>query len=82
MIRMSAAAKKVPTRVAIHWKRELFQVPRVGSCLTLGNELSKETHKLTKQEAMLGRGGQVESRRVREARKTALPRGSQSQVLW
>ena len=35
----------------------------MGSCLTLRNELSKETHILTKQEALLGRGTWVESRR-------------------
>ena len=29
---------------------------RVGSCLTLGNELSEETHVLTKQEILLGKG--------------------------
>ena len=28
----------------------------MGSCLTLGNELSEETHLLTKQETLLGRG--------------------------
>ena len=28
----------------------------MGSCLTLGNELSKETHALTKQEILLGKG--------------------------
>ena len=33
-----------------------FQGPKVGSCLTLGNELSEETHLLTKQETLLGRG--------------------------
>ena len=33
---------------------------------------------LTKQETLLGRGAQVESSRVREPRRTALPRGSQS----
>ena len=36
-----------------------FQGPQGGSCLTLGNELSEETHKLTKQkttgEGHLGR---------------------------
>ena len=35
----------------------------MDSCLTLRNELSKETHILTKQEALLGRGTWVESRR-------------------
>ena len=38
----------------------------MDSCLTLRNELSKETHGLTKQEILLGRGTQVESSRVRE----------------
>ena len=32
---------------------------------------------LTKQEILLGKGTRVESRRVRESRRTALPRGSQ-----
>ena len=34
---------------------------------------------LTKQEILLGKGTQAESRRVREPRKTALPHGLQSQ---
>ena len=62
--------------------RDPFQGPRVSSCLTHGNELPEETHVLTKQETLLGRGAQVESSRVREPRRTALPRRSQSQVLW
>ena len=44
-------------------------------CLKLGNELSKETHVQTKQEALLGRGARVENRRGREPRRTALPHG-------
>ena len=56
--------------------------PKLGSCLTLRNELSKETHVLAKQETLLGRVTQAESRKVREPRRTALPCGSQSQVLW
>ena len=59
-----------------------FQGLRAGSCLTLGNELPEETHVLTKQETLLGRGAWAESSRVREPRRTALPRDSQSQVLW
>ena len=54
---------------------------RVGSCLTLRNEVS-ETHVLTRQKTLLGRGTQAESSSVREPRRTALPCGSQSQVLW
>ena len=48
-----------------------FQGPRVCSCLTLGNELSKET----KQGSLLGRGAWMENSRVREPRRTALPSG-------
>ena len=47
----------------------------MGPCLTLGNELSEETHVLTKQEISLGKGTWAESRRVREPRRTALPLG-------
>ena len=39
--------------------------PKLDSCLTLRNELSKEI--------LLGKGGQVESTRVREPRRTAVP---------
>ena len=63
-------------------KGDPFQGPKLGSCLTLGNELSEETHILTKQEILLGKGTQVESSRVREPRRTALSNGLQSQVLW
>ena len=40
--------------------------PETGPCLTLGSELSEETHVLTKQEILLGKGPRVESSRVRE----------------
>ena len=59
-----------------------FQGPKLGFCLTLGNELSEETHVLTKHEILLWKGAWGESSRVRESRRTALPCGSQSQVLW
>ena len=36
-------------------KGDPFQGLKLGSCLTLGNELSEETHVLTKQEILLGR---------------------------
>ena len=42
----------------------------------------QETHVLTKQETLLGTVPGSESRKVKEPRRTALPRGSQSQVLW
>ena len=54
----------------------------MGTCLTLGNELSKKIHVLKKQEILLGKGVQAESNRVREPRRTALPKGSKSRVLW
>ena len=63
-------------------ERPPYRAPRVGSCLTLGNELSEETHVLTKQEILLGKGTRVESSRLREPRRTALPRGSQCRVSW
>ena len=76
--RMSVSAKKSPTRVTICCRKgDTFQGPKLGSCLTFGNELSEETHVLTKQEILLGKGTQVESSRVRKPRRTALPRGSQ-----
>ena len=59
-----------------------FQGLRIGSCLTLRNELSEETQVLTKQETLLGRVSRAESRRVREPRRTALPCGSQFPILW
>ena len=37
---------------------------------------------LTKQETLLGKGTRVESSRVKECWRTAVLRGSQSQVLW
>ena len=59
--------RRGPTRVTICCKKgDPFQGPKLGSCLTLGNELSKETHVLTKQETLLGKSAQVESSRVRE----------------
>ena len=63
-------------------KVDPFQGLKLGSCLTLGNELSEETHVLTKQETLLGKGTRVESGRVMEPRRSALPRGSQCRVLW
>ena len=72
---MSVSAKKSPTRVSICCRKgDPFQGPKLGSCLTLENELSEETHVLTKQKILLGKGTQVESSRVREPRRTALAR--------
>ena len=46
-------------------KGEFFQGPKLGSCLTLRNELSEETRVLTKQEILLGKGTWVESSRCK-----------------
>ena len=51
-------------------KGDPFRVLRVGSCLTLGNELR---HVLTKQETSLERGTQVENRRIKETRELLCP---------
>ena len=47
----------------------------MASCLSLTNKVSEETHVLTKQEILLGGSAQVESSRVREPGRTALPCG-------
>ena len=62
---MSASAKQSPTRVTSCCRKvDPFQGLKLGSCLTIGNELSEEMHVLTKQEILLGKGTRVESRRV------------------
>lgn len=53
---------------------------RVGCCLTLGNELYRETHVLNKQETLLGKDTGQRPGIKRPSR--TLSRGSQSQVLW
>ena len=42
----------------------------------------RDTRADTKQETLLGRGAWAESGRVRELRRTALPHGLQSWILW
>ena len=60
---------------------EPFQGPRVGSCLTLGNELSEETHVLTKQKTLLERGIWAENNKVKEVRSPAQPPSSGFMVM-
>ena len=57
-------------------KADPFQGPKPGSCLTLGDELSKET-RVHQARDFIGKGTLVENSKVREPRRTALPRGSQ-----
>ena len=57
MVRMSVSEKKSPTRAAICCRKgDPFQGPKLGSCLTLRNELSEETHVLTKKRDFIGKG--------------------------
>ena len=56
--------------------------PKTGLLSNTRNELSEETHVLTKQEILLEKSTWVESSRVREPRRTALSYGLQSWVLW
>ena len=56
------------------------QGPKLGSCLTLGNEVSEETH-AAKARDFIGKGRPGGEQEVREPRRAALPRGSQSRVL-
>ena len=51
-------------------KEDPFQGLKPGSCLTLGNELSEETHVLRKLEILLGKGTWAESVRRREPRRS------------
>ena len=68
--------------VLVIWGGGALQGPkRVGSYLTHGKELSEET-RVDKARDFIGKGAWVEGSRVREPRRTALPRGSQSRVLW
>ena len=53
-------------------KGDPFQGLKLGSCLTLRNELSEEAHVLTRQEILLGKGARAESSRVREPKRAAL----------
>ena len=57
-----------------------FQGLKLGSCLR--NELSKETHLLTKQEILLGKGARVESSRVRNQENCSARRLPVLRVLW
>ena len=63
-------------------KGDPLQGPKLSSCLTLRNELSEETHVLTKQDSLLGKGTWADSSRVRGPRRTVLSHGLQSWVLW
>ena len=67
--------EKVKRVVEVLQEGDPIQGLKLGSFLTLESELSEETHVLTKQEILLGKGTRVESSRVREPRRTALPCG-------
>ena len=74
---------RVPTRVAICCrKRDPFQGLKLGSCLRLGNELSEETHVLTKGtwSGCLIRGQKMISRTWYTVPKSKMP--SEGQPTW
>ena len=51
VVRMSAAVKKSPRQSCFYCRKgNPFQGPKLGSCLALGNDLSKETHVLAKDQ--------------------------------
>ena len=62
---MSPQLIKKPNQRNCCRKGDPFQGPKLGSCLTLGNELSVETCVLTKWKILLGEGARVESPRVK-----------------
>ena len=71
VVRCQSQRRRVPARVAICYRKgDPFQGPKLGSCLTLGNELSEET-RADKARDFIGQGTWVESSRVREPRRTA-----------
>ena len=75
--------RRVPARVTICCrKRDPFQGLKLGSCLTLGNELSKETHVLTKGtwSGCLIRGQKMISQTQRTVPKSKVP--SECQPTW
>ena len=79
----SKSTKGIPPIVCVcSRKGDPFQDPKLCSYLILRNELPEETHVLTKQESLLGKGTRTESSRIREPRRTALPCGWQSWILW
>ena len=55
--------------------------PETGLLSNTRKWIVEETHVLTKQEILLGKGTRVESSRVREPRRTALSSDSQSRVM-
>ena len=67
--------------IRIDFSMQHFQGLSEDSFLTFRDELFEETPLLIKQETLLGRGAQVESGRLREPRRAALPHGLHSQVL-
>ena len=56
VVRMSVSVKRSPARVTICCRKgDPFQGPKLGSCLTLGNELSEET-RADKARDFIGKG--------------------------
>ena len=62
---LSSMLFEILGKVSLCRKGDPFQSPKLGSCLTLRNKLSEETHVLTKQEILLRKGTWVESSSTR-----------------
>ena len=56
---LSSMLFEILGKVSLCRKGDPFQSPKLGSCLTLRNKLSEETHVLTKQEILLVKGTPV-----------------------
>ena len=67
--------------IRIDFSMQHFQGLSEDSFLTFRDELFEETPLLIKQETLLGRGTPMESNRVRDPKRTALPRSSGFMVM-
>ena len=59
-----------------------FQGPRVGFCPTLGNELSEETHVLTKEKILLGKRHPGEEQEGKGNQENCSAPWLESRALW
>ena len=69
IMNLDYVARALPLPCSCCRTGDLSQGPREGSCLPFRNELLEETHMLTKQETLLGKGARTYSSRVREPRR-------------
>ena len=65
LIHLAFSVIFIPSCRSVAGRGTPFQGLKLGSCLTLGNQLSEETRVLTKQEILLGKGAWAENSRVK-----------------